>query len=83
MGYVSHTICHFVRECPHKKHNKTQSSDDRQSNPARAFVVAMDNNIIECQASDTSSAGMSINYMILDTGCPQNVAGFVWIQCFR
>jgi len=78
---ICRSICHFARDCPHK--NKPKNSDERSSgNANRTFVAAVDKNIIECQASETSSSGVPINYMILDTGCPQNVAGLVWTQCF-
>ena len=39
-------------------------------------------NAIECRSADTSAGGVALNYMILDTGCPQNVGGSVWIDCF-
>ena len=85
--HTCRSICHFARDCPHKQEkNQSQSNpnppDVRPCPPNRTFVAAMENDVIECQASDTTSSGMPINHMILDTGCPQNVAGFVWTQCF-
>ena len=39
------------------------------------------NQTFQCDASDVQ-VGDSLNYMVLDTGCPQNVTGLVWLNCF-
>ena len=36
---------------------------------------------IECNVADVY-VGNAINFMILDTGSPRNVAGETWLSCF-
>ena len=40
------------------------------------------NTLIECDIATDTHASHAFNYMILDTGCPQNVAGLTWAECF-
>ena len=63
---------HFARKCPEKMSNR----EDR-SHPS--YLAMKD--VIECDASDVH-ARYALNHMILDTGCPQNVAGKMWADCF-
>ena len=66
---VCRSIAHFARDCPHssKKDNVT--------------YMAASNQIFECDMSAVT-VGDSLNHMILDTGCPQNVCGKAWFDCF-
>ena len=81
---ICRSIAHFARDCPHREKKKNR---DNPSDENHTFVASMSNtnendNVIECRSADTSAGGVALNYMILDTGCPQNVAGSVWTDCF-
>lgn len=75
--HICRSIAHFAPDCPHRS-EKQQGSEDNQhqdSSTNRSWVASVKSDVIECQASDVSMAGgVAFNYMILDTGCPQNVA---------
>ena len=40
-----------------------------------------DEGVVDCKISDIY-VGDAFNHMILDTGCPHNVAGKIWVDCF-
>ena len=40
-----------------------------------------DEGVVDCKIPDIY-VGDAFNYMILDTGCPHNVAGKIWVDCF-
>jgi len=78
---ICRSIAHFARQCPHRQ----EKSPDPPHGENEIFIASMnveEENVIECRSADTSKGGVALNYMILDTGCPQNVAGSVWTQCF-
>ena len=68
--HVCRSITHFEEDCPHSESNKSSKT-----------LVVGSSSVIECDVSDVY-VGDSMNYMILDTGCPHNVAGKVWFQCY-
>lgn len=78
---ICRSIAHFARDCPHlqEKSHKTPNGENRTF---MASINVEDENVIECRSANTSKGGVALSYMILDTGCPQNVAGSVWTQCF-
>lgn len=68
--HICKSITHFARNCPHK-----EEIDDVH------FTKASDDEIIECDITDTRISH-TLNHMIIDTGCPRNVAGLTWTKCF-
>ena len=78
--HVCQSIRHFVKDCPYKYRNR--KPENRADSPNRTWVAQIQTNYIyECDTYDIYVA-KSLNYMILDTGCPQNVGGPVWFNCF-
>ena len=72
-----HTCCsiaHFASNCTHQKENL-------KDNPDRKNAKCAVSNVVECDASD-SFVYHAFNHMILDNGCPQNVAGNIWTNNF-
>ncbi len=72
--YICQSIYHLARTCPEKKRNRYSSYD-------RTTYYVNSNEVNNCYVSEPS-VGESFNYMILDTGSPQNVAGRIWTDCF-
>ena len=78
--HVWQPIGHFVNDCPYKYRNR--KPENKLGSPNRTWVAQIQtSDIYECDTSDIYVAE-SLNYMILDTGCPQNVGGLVWFNCF-
>ena len=71
--HVCKSIAHYERNCPNKK--TFDNSNDTY------FVYEKDTKVFECEVSDVK-VGDSLNYLILDTGCPENVSGVDWLNCF-
>ena len=78
--HVCQSIGHFVKDCPYKYRNR--KSENISDPPNRTWVAQIQtSDIYECDTLDIYVAE-SLNYMTLDTGCPKNVAGQVWFNCF-
>ena len=74
--HVCQSIGDFVKDCPYKYRNR--KPENRSDLPNRTWVAQIQtSDIYECDTLDIYVAE-SLNYMILDTGCPKNVAGQVW-----
>ena len=69
--FICKSIFHLKSECPHlpikSKENET--------------LVAASAKVFECEVTNVF-VGEYLNFMILDTGCPFNVSGKVWFNCF-
>ena len=52
-----------------------------KDNPDKRNATYVISNVVECNTSD-SYASHAFNHLILDTGCPQNVAGNIWANNF-
>ena len=63
------TIAHFEHNCPNQKRN-----GDTERNKRSDHFLAHHEGAVECKISDIY-VGEAFNHMILDTGCPLNVAG--------
>ena len=49
--------------------------------PNETYVATLNPAVIKCEISNIK-VWHTFNRMILDTGCPQNVAKKVWFDCF-
>ena len=78
--HVCQSTGHFVKDCPNKYRN--DKLENRSDSPNRTWAAQIQtSDIYKCDTLDIYVAE-SLNYMILDTGCPKNVAGWVWFHCF-
>lgn len=68
--HVCCSIAQFARNCPHKP-NYHHENPRRPRN--ESYVATVKLNVIECDISNIKV----LHTLILDTGCPQNVAGEV------
>ena len=78
--HVCQSTGYFVKVCPYKYRNR--KPENRSDSPNRTWVAQIQiSDIYECDTLDIY-VSESLNYMILATGCPRNVAGPVWFNCF-
>ena len=76
--YICCLTAHFARNCPHKP---SSNYNNMRYSPNEAYVATLNPAVIECDISNIKVLHKS-NHMILDTVCPQNVAGKVWFDYF-
>ena len=76
---VCKLIAHFECNCPNWK----RSGDTEGTNRSDHFLASSmdDECVVDCKISDIY-VGDTFSHMILDTGCPHNVAGKISVDCF-
>ena len=76
---VCKSIAHFEHNCPNQKRNRDTEGTKRSDH---FLASSMDvEGLVDCKISDIY-VGDAFNHMILDNGCPHNVAGKIWLDCF-
>ena len=58
-----------------------ETTEEEAAAGAADTVEVVNDDVIECDASDVK-VGESLNSMVVDTGCPENVAGIDWYKCY-
>ena len=76
---VCKSIAHFERNCPNRKRSGDTEGTERNDHFLASSVD--DEGVVDCKISDIY-VGDAFNHMILNTGCPHNVAGKIWVDCF-
>ena len=92
--HACQSIAHLVRYCPHKIGQSSKGGEnfsninnvnfgksDDVSKEKDITIIREESPFVECDVSLTQSS-KTLSYAILDTGCPTNVSGTVWADCY-
>ena len=90
---MCNSIAHLEKACPNRKpYKEDQNGENKTYYSSSEHVTSCENldlvnsntndyETVVCDAMDVS-AGEAMNFMVLDTACPKNVAGKAWLDCF-